>query len=176
MIRERNEFITFANWAAAGVALLGYIVLIPRFFAWGAVWTTLAAAVTRHIIIYRAAQRLWPIKFDWRPVWMLLGIGSGLVGLRVLIHIEELAISIGFSIVLFAVYVLAVWYSDILPQSLRQSLLRGIRSPRKVMLSSLQDSPPSAGGPLPETIPPESTAVETPTDHPTVSPTVRNEF
>ncbi len=173
MVRERNEFITFANWAAAGVALLGYLILIPRFFAWGAVWTTLAAAVTRHIIIYRASQRLWPIKYDWQPVWKLLAIGSGLVGLRVLIPIDRLAISIGLSVVLFAVYLLTVWYSDILPQSMRQPLLRGVRSPRKVMLSSLQDSPNSPGASLRETIPPESAAFATPTAHPTVAPTAR---
>ena len=170
MVRERNEFITFANWAAAGIALLGYLFLIPRFFAWGAVWTTLAAAITRHIIIYRASQRLWPIKYDWPAVWKLLGIGSGLVALRVLVQTDRLAISIGLSVVLFVVYVLAVWYSDLLPQSIRQSLLRGVRSPRKVMLSSLQDSPPSPGASLRETIPPETAAVATPMAHPTVSP------
>lgn len=148
MIRERNELITYANWASAGVALIGYLVLIPLFFAWGAVWTTLAAAVTRHIIIYRASQRLWPIEYEWWPVWKLLCIGIGLVALRQVVHIEWPIVSIGFSAVLFVVYLLGVWYSDILPQSVRASLFQVVRSPRGAMMALLQDAPDPSSSPV----------------------------
>lgn len=141
MLRERNEFIAYANWAAAGVAFLGYVFLIPRFFGWGAVWTTLAAAITRHLIIYQASQRLWPIEYNWRPVWKLLGIGIGLVSIRLGVQAEHRATSIAVGLVLFVVYLLAVWYSDILPQSVRLSFFRIIRSPRSALLSLLQEAP-----------------------------------
>ncbi len=170
MLRERNELITYANWASAGVALVGYLFLIPRFFGWGAVWTTLAAAVTRHIIIYRAAQRLWPIKYDWQPVWKLLAIGIGLVGLRLVVQTDRRVVSIALSTVFFIVYVLAVWYSDILPQSIRLSLFRIVRSPRSAMLSQLQDTP--IVSPL-VTIPMSTSAISARTIRPTVPDKVR---
>lgn len=141
MLRERNELITYANWASAGVALVGYLTLIPRFLAWGAVWTTLAASLTRHIVIYRSAQRLWPIRYDWRPVWKLLAIGIGLVGLRLIVQTDRRVLSLTISVVLFIAYALAVLYSDILPQSVRLSLFQIVRSPHRALLSLFQDDP-----------------------------------
>lgn len=141
MLRERNELITYANWVSAGVALAGYLILIPRFFAWGAVWTTLAASVIRHVIIYRASQRLWPIRYDWQPVWTLLGIGISVVGLKLLIQTDHQGISLAISVALLIVYGFALWYSNILPQSVRRSVFRIARSPGTAFLSLLQDTP-----------------------------------
>ncbi|MDP9203235.1 MAG: oligosaccharide flippase family protein [Gemmatimonadota bacterium] len=140
MLRERTEFITYANWASAVVALIGYLFLIPRFFGWGAAWSTLAAFVARQLILYKAAQRLWPIRYDWRPVWKLLGLGSALVGIRMIVHIDQRALSILVSAALFVVYVFGVWYAGILPESVRQSLIRGLRSPRTALSSLLPDT------------------------------------
>jgi O-antigen/teichoic acid export membrane protein len=142
MLKERNGLITLANWAAAAVALVGYIVLIPLFFGWGAVWITLAAALTRHIIIYRASQRLWPIRYDWSPIGKLLVMGTLLVGLRMLMPDYGIVVSLAVSTGLLAIYAAMLWYSDILPMSIRGSLSGIVRAPRGGLANVLEERSP----------------------------------
>jgi O-antigen/teichoic acid export membrane protein len=130
LLRERTEYITYANWVSAAVALVGYLVLIPPFKGWGAAWATLAALSARHFIIYWAAQRLWPIRYDWSPVWKLLAIGTAVVAVRLMLPSDRRVISMTISVALLAVYALAVWFSNILPQAVRLALIKMARSPR----------------------------------------------
>lgn len=139
LLRERTEYITYANWVSAAVALVGYLVLIPPFRGWGAAWATLAALSARHFIIYWAAQRLWPIRYDWRPVWKLLAIGTAVVAVRLILPADRRVLSMTISVVLLAVYTLAVWFSDILPQAVRLALIKMARSPGTAVRSLFQN-------------------------------------
>src|SRR2546429_9039490 len=75
-MRERKEYNTFANGVRTVVALVGYVALIPRWLGLGAALATVAAFAVREWLTYRCSQRLWPIRYDWRPVVRLAGIAS----------------------------------------------------------------------------------------------------
>lgn len=75
-IREKTEYFTAANWAAAVVAMAGYMVLIPQWLAWGAAVSTLAALIVRVWLSYVFSQRLWPVRYEWAPVARLGAIAT----------------------------------------------------------------------------------------------------
>jgi O-antigen/teichoic acid export membrane protein len=167
LLRERTEFITYANWVSAAVALVGYLVLIPPFHGWGAAWATLAALTARHFIIYWATQKLWPVHYAWSAVWKLLAIGTAVVALRLVLPSDQRALSITLSCVLLLVYLLAVWFSDILPVSVRFSLIRMARSPRTAARSLFQNDvveTPSVVIATGTSMPPEPTIEPAPPD------------
>src|SRR2546426_271064 len=58
LIRERTEYITVAYWVGAGVALVGYAVLIPLWLSYGAAVATVASFAARELLVYKRAQRL----------------------------------------------------------------------------------------------------------------------
>lgn len=76
LIRERTEFVTVTNWVGAGLALAGYMVLIPRWHALGAALATVLAFGIRELITYVASQRLWRIEYDWRPIRRLAALAA----------------------------------------------------------------------------------------------------
>ncbi len=83
LIREKTEYITLANWVAAAVAVVGYWLLIPRYYGYGAGVATVIAFATRWVLTYWFSQRLWYVKYDWPPVirLLLLALGGSVVAL-----------------------------------------------------------------------------------------------
>jgi O-antigen/teichoic acid export membrane protein len=67
-LKERTEYFTAANWVAAGVALAGYLLWIPRWLAWGAALATLVSLAVRAWLAHVFSQRLWPVRYVWGPV------------------------------------------------------------------------------------------------------------
>lgn len=108
-ITERTEYFTAANWAAAAVAMAGYLLLIPRWEAWGAAWATLASVVVRCWLAYAFSQRLWPVRYAWRPVLTILawGIATGVAG--ALMSPTSLPLSVGLHAALFAANLALIW-------------------------------------------------------------------
>jgi O-antigen/teichoic acid export membrane protein len=74
LYKERTGYFTIANWAAAIVALAGYVLLIPRWLAWGAAVTTLASLLTRCVLAHVYSQRLWRVEHRWAPVWHMVAL------------------------------------------------------------------------------------------------------
>jgi len=133
-MRERNEYITTANWIAAGVALVGYVVLIPRWLGWGAATATVISFAVREWLVYRYSQRLWPIGYSWAPI-------ARLITVAVVVSAGGAALSsrlsgwqlFGSHVALLAAYSLAVWFGGVLDQPQREMIARAIRSPLKAM-------------------------------------------
>jgi O-antigen/teichoic acid export membrane protein len=78
-VRKRTEFITAANWLAAAVAMVGYAILIPRYLGMGAAWATVAAFLVRYLGLYLTSQTIWPVRYQWRPVCWIVGLGVAAV-------------------------------------------------------------------------------------------------
>lgn len=81
LVKERTEYIAIANWVAAGVAVIGYAFLVPKYLAWGAAWTTFLAMAVRYGIIYFKSQSIWPLHYEWVPVLKLTASASAAVAL-----------------------------------------------------------------------------------------------
>lgn len=129
-IKERTEFDTLATWSAALVALAGYVWLIPRFLAWGAVLSTIAAYAVRHGMIYGFSQHLWPVRYRWVPVIRVLAAGMVVSTAGALAPDTAIGVSLLIRSGLFILYLVAIWSLGILSESERAFIRWAVRSPR----------------------------------------------
>jgi O-antigen/teichoic acid export membrane protein len=136
MLSERTGLSTLANWAAAAVALAGYLLLIPRYLAWGAALSTLAAFAVRQAVIYVASQRLLPIRYHWAPVLRLTLLAVAVVAADLLVPPRSLPASLAVSSALFALYLCAIWFAGVLPPADR-AYLRRLAATRSLERSAL---------------------------------------
>ena len=133
LIKERTGWMTVASWTAALVALVGYLVLIPRYLAWGAAITTVVSFMVRNVIVYVIAQRLWPIAYRWAPVWRLLGTAAIVSLAGIFAPPLSIAASLLYRLGLLVVYFCGVWFLKIIPEQDRAFLRLFARSPRAVL-------------------------------------------
>ncbi|MGI9625404.1 MAG: lipopolysaccharide biosynthesis protein, partial [Longimicrobiales bacterium] len=123
LVRERTVYLAAANWVAAGVAILGYWALIPRWGIWGASYATLLAFFCRWALTYWLSQRLWRVRYSWWPVLQLSMLGAATVFLAVRFSPEPFLSSVGFRSAMVGLYFVAVWYSGILTRTEKATLL-----------------------------------------------------
>jgi O-antigen/teichoic acid export membrane protein len=124
IISERTKWIAAANWAGAAVVLAAYALLIPRYAAWGAAIATVIGYAVRYGLIFLAAQRLWPIRYSWGPVWRLVVLALGAVAVGVLLPQGPLALAVVSRAGVFFIYLWLVWKLPILSEDDRQSAER----------------------------------------------------
>jgi O-antigen/teichoic acid export membrane protein len=122
IISERTKWIAAANWVGAGVVLIAYAVLIPRYAAWGAAIATVIGYAVRYILIYRASQHLWPIRYSWSPVWRLVALAVGTVAIGLVLPSGPLAVAIVSRFALLIVYLGLAWKLPILSVDDRRSV------------------------------------------------------
>lgn len=135
LIRERTERITWANWVAAAVALVCYALLIPPLRGLGAALATVAAFGVRYWLVYRFAQRLWPVRYRWAPVARLLVLATAVVGISALLPPSGLVVSLVARAALLLLYAAGVWYAGILTGADRVFVRRLVCAPREAMAS-----------------------------------------
>jgi O-antigen/teichoic acid export membrane protein len=110
-LTERTGYFTAANWAAALVALAGYLTLIPAWLAWGAALATLASLLVRVLLVHVFSQRLMPVTYQWSPVVRLLALAT-MVGLGAALAPRlPLAVSVAVHTLLMLGYGVVVWRS-----------------------------------------------------------------
>jgi O-antigen/teichoic acid export membrane protein len=119
-VTERTRWIAIANWAGAIVVIAAYAVLVPRYAAWGAAIATVIGYAVRYTGIYTAAQRLWPVRWQWTPVLRLVALAVTTVLLGLLVPAGPLALSIAGHFALLAAYLLLAWRLPILSQADRR--------------------------------------------------------
>lgn len=127
LVRERTEFVSLANWIAAIVALAAYALLIPRYLGLGAAVATVIAFAVRHVIVYSISQRLWPVRYRWRPVLLVVAAALGAWSTTLLLPRLPLTLSILARLAIFVVYAVAVWNGPVLPPSARASAVIQVR-------------------------------------------------
>jgi O-antigen/teichoic acid export membrane protein len=133
LMREKTEHITLANWAGAIVSLFGYWWLVPAYLGWGAAIATVAGFAVRQIIVYSVSQRLWPIAFDWPPIWRLAAISLAVSLTAILLPTTGILLSVGLRLLLFAIYLAGVWHANIIPPEGREAVIAVVRDPRGAM-------------------------------------------
>ncbi len=116
MMRERTGLLNLANWICAGVALGGYLVLVPRYGAVGAGLGLLLAYAVRFGLVYTFSQRLWPVAYRWGPVLRQLAMAIAVCLLARALPSLPLPASIAWHAALFVVYLAGVWFGGIGPE------------------------------------------------------------
>jgi O-antigen/teichoic acid export membrane protein len=129
-IRERTEFITLANWASAAVALVGYAIFVPRYLGMGAAGVTVAAFAVRYVGCYWASQRLWRVRYRWRPVLTLVALGVAAVFAGLSLGIESLWLGIAAKAAVLVVYAGAVLLAGIVPAEDLRAVAGYLSAPR----------------------------------------------
>ena len=114
-IRERTELITLANWASAAVALVGYAIFVPRYLGFGAAGVTVAAFLVRYLGCYLASQRLWPVRYRWRPVFTLIALGAAAVAIGLSLPIANPWLAMAGKLGVLAAYAGLVLLCGVVP-------------------------------------------------------------
>ncbi len=123
-VKERTEFFTIATWIAAAVAVLGYLVLIPRYLALGAVLTTAIAYLVRFWLVYLFGQRLWRVEYQWGPVLKLLAMAIGVYTMVAVLPLPNHLVALSVKLLLVIAYGFGLWTTGVLSPSDRRQIRR----------------------------------------------------
>ena len=124
LVKEKTEYLTLATWIGALVAVLGYVVLIPRYYGMGAAVATVISFIARWAASVYFSQRLFPVRYEWGPVLRLSAVSVGIVAVGTLLGPENVFVSFLFQSVLAAVYVAFVWWGGVLSRGQKAGILR----------------------------------------------------
>lgn len=108
-VSEKTKYVSYANWIAVVLIMGLYAWLIPPLGGLGAALATLVAFVVRFGLIYYWSQRLFPVRYDWRPVLTLAGIGGAAVFVATFTPTASLVTLLGISTFLMLAYGAVVW-------------------------------------------------------------------
>ena len=114
-VREKTEYVTLANWVAAGVALVAYAVLIPRYLGVGAALGTVASFFVRWALTYAFSQRLWPVRWRWGPTLRLSALVAAIGGVGLALPVDSLPASIAAHTGLLLLSVPLAWALAVTP-------------------------------------------------------------
>lgn len=123
-VRERTEYITIANWIGAAVALVGYILLIPRLLGLGAALATILSFTARHLIVRHYSHKLMPVRYDLAPIRRIIGFGAATAVIALLLPRYGTGITLTVRSALFGIYAVALWKSGVLTQGERETVTR----------------------------------------------------
>lgn len=107
-VSERTVWTTVGTWIAVAVIIVGYMLLIPPYGAYGAAIATVLAYATRWAVFRFFAQRLFPV--DYKPA---RGLAIGLVGCAVVVGWFLLRPEHPFAQLAAATLVSLVWVAGI---------------------------------------------------------------
>lgn len=127
-VQERTGLIAAANWIAAGVILVAYAVLVPRYAGWGAAVATVIGYATRWALAYRWSQQLWPVRYTWRPVLRLAALAATTVLIGFLLPDAPIAPAAAGRLLLFLAYLFAVWHGAVVSEADRAEVRRAVRA------------------------------------------------
>lgn len=124
LIRERTHLLTLANVISAVVAVVGYAVLIPRYLEWGAASATVLAFAVRYVLTYYFSQRLWPVRYRWMPVSVLVAWAVAISGVGLILPQSGIVQSLALRTGLLALYFVGAWHLPVLSSGERAAARR----------------------------------------------------
>jgi O-antigen/teichoic acid export membrane protein len=75
-IQKRTGFFPLATGIAALVSVGATWLLVPSYGIIGAAWAKVVAYLISAIMLYIFAQRVYPMKYEWRKVMSLIGLAA----------------------------------------------------------------------------------------------------
>ncbi len=123
-ISEQTKYIAIANWTAAAVVVVAYLALIPRFAGWGAAIATALAYSVRWALTYTFSQRLWPVKYNWKPVRILIALSVATVVASELITVHSMVLALAARVSEYIIFAALLWSLPILTETDKRALLQ----------------------------------------------------
>jgi len=109
LVSEKTEYLTLANWIAAGVALAAFAILIPRYGGMGAAVATLCSLSARWGLTYTLSQRLWRVEYRWAPVLRLVALALAAAGMGLALPPLPILLSIPVRGTLLLLFTWSIW-------------------------------------------------------------------
>ena len=122
LLTERTRYVAVANWVASGVAVAGFLLLIPRYEAYGAAWATFIAFAVRWALTYHFSQKLEYVNYRWSPVLKLVLAASVVVTAGYMLPELPVLISLAASGLLLLSFVAFTWYGRVLTDGERAAI------------------------------------------------------
>ncbi len=73
-IRKRTEFLPIAFGIAAIINIAMNFIFIPSYGYWASAWATLVAYFFSALILYFFSRKVYPIKYEWKRLFSIIGI------------------------------------------------------------------------------------------------------
>lgn len=131
-VSERTKFSAYANWISAAVIIVAYAVLIPPLGGFGAAVATLIGFSVRFGLVYFWANRLYPIRYQWRLNAHILAVALLIVSLGLFAKHLELRGVLAVDCLLLCVYGWAIW-TAFLDDAAKQFVARTLRLPAQAL-------------------------------------------
>jgi len=125
-VAERTIFYTYASWIATLVVLGGYLLLIPRLGALGAVLATILAFVVRFALTLYWAQRMSPLDYGWGRIGRLTLLATLCAGATLIRTPTSIAADLLVAALALGAYSAFAW-TLILSQDEREAILCAVR-------------------------------------------------
>jgi O-antigen/teichoic acid export membrane protein len=125
MLADKTSAIARSNWLAALVSLVGFVTLVPAWKTLGAAITLLLAFAVRFLTVYRSAQALTPIRYEWGPVGRMTAISVMAVALGALVQPRSRVLSVLCHALIYAGFAGSLWISKVVAESDR-ARVRGL--------------------------------------------------
>ncbi len=120
-IEKRTGYFPVATLAAASVSVVATWLLVPPFGIMGAAWAKVFAYIVSAVMLYVFSQRVYPVRYEWSKVAMLV-VASGVLYLGVRAGDLEGILSIAVRIAAVAVYSIVAY----LTMGGRRSSIKGL--------------------------------------------------
>ena len=117
MLADRTAAIARSNWLAALVSLVGFVTLVPAWKTFGAALTLLLAFCVRFLTVYRSAQRLTPIRYEWSPIGRMALASVVAAALGAAVDSPSRVLSVLSHALIYAGFVAWLWFSKVVAES-----------------------------------------------------------
>jgi O-antigen/teichoic acid export membrane protein len=105
----RPGYDAFCNWLAAGICLVAYFMLIPRFGTWGAAMATLLSCFAMLAIVMVWTYRMRPYRVEAGRLGKLGAVLAATLFLYLTVPITLLPVQIAWAVLLLVMFPGALW-------------------------------------------------------------------
>ena len=130
-LRERPDLITRNAWVGAGIAIAGYLALVPTLGGMGAALANLVSYAALAWLTHRDSQRLFYVRYEWAPVVRLFTAGVVTCAVGYLLPPMSLVWSLAVKTALFAGFAITCYHIGVLTPGERDLVRLLVRSPRR---------------------------------------------
>ena len=138
-VTEHTRCSTYATWIVVAVVLVLYMVLIPRYGAYGAAVATVLGFSLRALLVYLWAQHLWPIHYHWRRHLSLLALGIAVAGMNWAMPDMTIVMQVTIGMLAVLTY-FGMVYATLLNDDERELIGRMVRAPASAWAIATKES------------------------------------
>lgn len=112
---------------SAAFSLAMNFILVPRMGIYGSAWVLVLSNLLMCVLFYFFAQRLYPIRFEWRRVAILLGLGGVFYAISLLVSLAGPYWGLIIKVGLVLVFPIVLYYSGFFDKDEKNRINQGLQ-------------------------------------------------